>query len=226
MPWLATSYDAVPRPADVHLPPADGREVPNGQPMTSADVKFSHGPARDGRARAGATSTRRSRASAPPTRRPWSSRPSTSGRRCSPTSRCSTTASSRRTTPARRQKEFYTHPIGTGPFKWDHWTKGQELELVKNPHYWQPGKPLPGQRHLDDRRGRQHPRAPAQGRPGADRRVPAVLDDRHAAGDVGHHHEPVPVDAHRLPADERAGQAVRGRARPPGDLLRASTGRR
>jgi peptide/nickel transport system substrate-binding protein len=31
--------------------------------------------------------------------------------------------------------------VGTGPFKWDHWTKGQELKLVRNPNYWQPGKP-------------------------------------------------------------------------------------
>ena len=37
--------------------------------------------------------------------------------------------------------QFYQHPIGTGPFMWDHWTKGQELKLVRNPYYWQPGKP-------------------------------------------------------------------------------------
>ena len=37
--------------------------------------------------------------------------------------------------------EFYTHPMGTGPFVWDHWTKGQDLKLVKNPDYWQAGKP-------------------------------------------------------------------------------------
>jgi peptide/nickel transport system substrate-binding protein len=36
---------------------------------------------------------------------------------------------------------FYAAPVGTGPFKWDHWTKGQELKLVKNPNYWQTGKP-------------------------------------------------------------------------------------
>jgi peptide/nickel transport system substrate-binding protein len=36
---------------------------------------------------------------------------------------------------------FYTHPIGTGPFEWDVWKKGQYIKLVKNPHYWQPGKP-------------------------------------------------------------------------------------
>ncbi|HVT67803.1 MAG TPA: ABC transporter substrate-binding protein, partial [Trebonia sp.] len=36
---------------------------------------------------------------------------------------------------------FYQHPIGTGPFEWDVWKKGQYIKLVKNPHYWQPGKP-------------------------------------------------------------------------------------
>ena len=36
---------------------------------------------------------------------------------------------------------FYTHPIGTGPFKWDYWHKGSALKLVRNPFYWQPGKP-------------------------------------------------------------------------------------
>jgi peptide/nickel transport system substrate-binding protein len=37
--------------------------------------------------------------------------------------------------------QFYKSPVATGPFKWDHWTKGQEIKLVKNPNYWQPGKP-------------------------------------------------------------------------------------
>jgi peptide/nickel transport system substrate-binding protein len=36
---------------------------------------------------------------------------------------------------------FYNHPIGTGPFEWQSWTKGQSIKLVKNPDYWQPGKP-------------------------------------------------------------------------------------
>jgi peptide/nickel transport system substrate-binding protein len=36
---------------------------------------------------------------------------------------------------------FYTHPVGTGPFMWDYWHKGTALKLVKNPYYWQPGKP-------------------------------------------------------------------------------------
>jgi len=36
---------------------------------------------------------------------------------------------------------FYNAPIGTGPFKWDVWHKGQSLTLVKNPDYWQKGLP-------------------------------------------------------------------------------------
>ena len=38
-------------------------------------------------------------------------------------------------------KEFYSHPVGTGPFMWGHWTHGVEIVLKRNPHYWQKGKP-------------------------------------------------------------------------------------
>ena len=37
--------------------------------------------------------------------------------------------------------QFFKHPISTGPFMLDHWTKGVELKLVRNPYYWQKGKP-------------------------------------------------------------------------------------
>ena len=39
------------------------------------------------------------------------------------------------------EDQFYQHPIGTGPFKWDYWHKGQALKLVRNTHYWQKGLP-------------------------------------------------------------------------------------
>jgi peptide/nickel transport system substrate-binding protein len=39
---------------------------------------------------------------------------------------------------------FFNHPIGTGPFVMESWTKGQQMVLKRNPHYWQEGKP-----HLD-----------------------------------------------------------------------------
>ncbi len=35
------------------------------------------------------------------------------------------------------EAQFYSHPIGAGPFKWDYWHKGQALKLVRNPFYWQ-----------------------------------------------------------------------------------------
>ncbi len=38
--------------------------------------------------------------------------------------------------------EFYQAPVGTGPFKWGEWKKGQSLKLVKNTNYWQKGKPF------------------------------------------------------------------------------------
>jgi peptide/nickel transport system substrate-binding protein len=37
--------------------------------------------------------------------------------------------------------QFYQAPIGTGPFKWDYWHKGQALKLVRNTYYWQKGLP-------------------------------------------------------------------------------------
>jgi peptide/nickel transport system substrate-binding protein len=34
-----------------------------------------------------------------------------------------------------------SHPLGTGAFMLDHWNRGQEVALVRNPYYWQNGKP-------------------------------------------------------------------------------------
>jgi peptide/nickel transport system substrate-binding protein len=33
------------------------------------------------------------------------------------------------------------HPIGTGPFKYDSWSKDVDMKFVRNDNYWQPGKP-------------------------------------------------------------------------------------
>jgi peptide/nickel transport system substrate-binding protein len=38
-------------------------------------------------------------------------------------------------------EEFAAAPIGSGPFAFDHWTKGSELKLVRNRKYWDSGKP-------------------------------------------------------------------------------------
>jgi peptide/nickel transport system substrate-binding protein len=38
-------------------------------------------------------------------------------------------------------EEFYAAPVGTGPFVWQDWKKGQSLKLTANGKYWQEGKP-------------------------------------------------------------------------------------
>jgi ABC-type transport system substrate-binding protein len=42
---------------------------------------------------------------------------------------------------ARWGKAVNRHPLGTGPFRFDHWTPGQEIVLKRNADYWQKGKP-------------------------------------------------------------------------------------
>ena len=38
-------------------------------------------------------------------------------------------------------RDFTTNPIGTGPFQFKEWTPGQRIVLVRNPSYWESGKP-------------------------------------------------------------------------------------
>jgi peptide/nickel transport system substrate-binding protein len=38
-------------------------------------------------------------------------------------------------------KDMRTHPIGTGPFKFVDFKRGQSVTFVRNPAYWKPGKP-------------------------------------------------------------------------------------
>ena len=39
------------------------------------------------------------------------------------------------------EKEFSEHPVGTGPFKFVSWKKGEAVTLEKNPNYWRKGLP-------------------------------------------------------------------------------------
>ena len=79
------------------------------------------------------------------------------------------------------KKAFFEAPVGTGPFKWDHWTKGKEIKYVTERQLLAEGQAVPEQRDVDVRRRRQHPPAAAQGRPGADRRVPRLGPGQAAA---------------------------------------------
>jgi peptide/nickel transport system substrate-binding protein len=139
-PWLATSYTLSPDKKTYTFKLRPGVKFSNGQPMTSADVKFSIDEARVEDQGWGFLDIAIKDIEAPDpetvvihTKYPWSPFladialfangiiPKDYG--------------------GETKKEFYTHPIGTGPFMWDHWDKGNELVLKKNPNYCQKGKP-------------------------------------------------------------------------------------
>lgn len=49
-------------------------------------------------------------------------------------------------TDADKAKAFAEHPIGSGPFMLQSWTRGSDMKLVRNPYYWamgEDGKSLP-----------------------------------------------------------------------------------
>ena len=71
-----------------------------------------------------------------------------------------------------RTNPYNFKPIGTGPFKFAEWKRGQYIHLARNDHYWRPGQPgmdgiyfrlcpTPEQRHGGDgnrRGGHRHGR--------------------------------------------------------------------
>jgi peptide/nickel transport system substrate-binding protein len=139
-PWLATSYTLSPDKKTYTFKLRPGVKFSNGQTMTSADVKFSIDEARKEDQGWGFLDVAIKDIEAPTpdtvvihTKYPWSPFladialfangiiPKDYG--------------------GETKDQFYTHPIGTGPFMWDHWDKGNELVLKKNPNYWQKGKP-------------------------------------------------------------------------------------
>jgi len=118
----------------------DGVTFSNGQPLTSADVKFSIDQNRKEDAPfyfldAVITDiqTPDAKTVVLKTKVPWAPLPSTMA------------LYANSIVPAdyggKSADAFGQAPIGSGPFAFDHWTKGSELKLVKNPKYWDPGKP-------------------------------------------------------------------------------------
>jgi peptide/nickel transport system substrate-binding protein len=139
-PWLATSYTVSPDKKTYTFKLRPGVKFSNGKLMTSADVKFSIDQTR--KATKGwaylDTAIKSVDAPSPGTvvinlKYPWAPLladlslfangivPNNYG--------------------GQTETQFYQHPIGTGPFKWDYWKKGSALKLVRNPYYWQKGKP-------------------------------------------------------------------------------------
>ncbi|HEX2323708.1 MAG TPA: ABC transporter substrate-binding protein [Streptosporangiaceae bacterium] len=139
-PQLATSYKVSPDNKTYTFTLRHGVEFSNGKPMTSADVKFSIDQARKAAKGWGYIDGAIKSIDAPnPStvvihlKYPWAPLladlslfsngivPNNYG--------------------GESETEFYTHPIGTGPFKWGYWHKGSALKLLRNTHYWEKGKP-------------------------------------------------------------------------------------
>ena len=115
-----------------------------------------------------------------------------------------------------REGEFYNAPVGTGPFKWDHWTKGKEVKLVKFDKYWQKGKPYLDSvtwTYVADDNTRL---LQLKGGQAQIDEFPGWAQVKPLQNTRRRHDEALPVHAHRLRALQPALQAVPGRARPPG----------
>ena len=139
-PWLATSYTLSADKKTYTFKLRPGVQFSNGQPMTSADVKFSIDEARKEDQGWGFLDIAIKDIEAPSpdtvvihTKYPWSPFLADIA--------LFANAVIPKDYGGETKKQFYEHPVGTGPFMWDHWTKGDELVLKKNPHYWQKGKP-------------------------------------------------------------------------------------
>jgi peptide/nickel transport system substrate-binding protein len=140
-PWLATKYTISPDQLTYTIALRSGVTFSNGAPMTAADVKFSiDQDTASGDAGWGFINAAIDTVTATDTstvtiklKHPWGpliADLSLFSNGIIPNNYGGKTAA-----------EFYQAPIGTGPFVWDSWKKGQSVKLTKNPHYWQAGKP-------------------------------------------------------------------------------------
>jgi len=139
-PWLATGYKVSPDKKTYTFTLRSGVKFSTGKPMTSADVKFSIDQSRAAAKGWGYIDTAVKSVAAPTPstvvitlKYPWAPL------------LADLSLFSNAIVPdnygGETETQFYTHPVGTGPFKWGYWHKGSALKLLRNPYFWQPGKP-------------------------------------------------------------------------------------
>jgi peptide/nickel transport system substrate-binding protein len=139
-PMLATGYTVSADKKTYTFTLRSGVKFSNGKPMTSADVKFSLDQARAAAKGWGYIDTAIKSVAAPTPstvvvtlKYPWAPL------------LADLSLFSNGIVPAnyggQTETQYYNAPIGTGPFKWDYWHKGSALKLVRNPYYWEKGKP-------------------------------------------------------------------------------------
>jgi peptide/nickel transport system substrate-binding protein len=139
-PWLATGYKVSNGGKTYTFTLRKGVKFSNGQPMTSADVKFSLDDARAQSKGWGFLDTAIKNITAPSPDTvavhlkykwaPFLADIALFANGIIPNHFAGQT-----------RKAFYNHPIGTGPFMWDKRVVGQSVTFKRNPFYWQKGKP-------------------------------------------------------------------------------------
>lgn len=140
VPELATSYQLSANKLTWTIHLRKGVKFSNGQPMSSADVKFSIDQARGKSSLWASLDSAIESISTPgkstvviQTKYPWAPLLSDLALFANGIIPNHYAGMSK--------ADFYQHPIGTGPFKFSRWVKGHSLTLVRNPYYWQKGRP-------------------------------------------------------------------------------------
>ncbi|MDR1798713.1 MAG: ABC transporter substrate-binding protein [Bifidobacteriaceae bacterium] len=139
-PLLAESYESNDDATVWTFHLREGLTFHDGTPVTAADAKFSIETASDPETPFGFVNDAIVSVEAPDdltvvitTAQPWSPLPSDAA------------IFSNGVIPkdygGKTAEEFGDHPIGTGPFMFESWDKGNELKLVRNPNYWREGLP-------------------------------------------------------------------------------------
>jgi peptide/nickel transport system substrate-binding protein len=139
-PWLATSYDLSKDKLSYTFHLRHGVLFHNGNEMTSADVKFSLDAARTTKGGWSFIDTAIKSVTVKDkytvvvkTKYKWSPLVADLA--------LFSNAIVPKGYDGKTKKAFYQAPVGTGPFKWNHWTRGKDLKLDRFDKYWQKGKP-------------------------------------------------------------------------------------
>jgi peptide/nickel transport system substrate-binding protein len=139
-PWLAQSYQMSPDNLSCTLKLRPGVKFHNGQPVTSADVKFSIDESSKTQGGWEFINSAIKEVTTPDdltvvvtTKYPWAPLLADLS--------CPNNGIVPKNYGGKTAADFYAAPVGTGPFMWDTWQKGNFIRLKKSPAYWQPGKP-------------------------------------------------------------------------------------
>jgi peptide/nickel transport system substrate-binding protein len=140
-PYLATDYTLSPDKLTWTFTLRDGVKFSDGTPLTADDVVFSIDRARKSTTGLGYIDVAIKSVTAPDastvvitTKYPWAPLLADIS--------LLTNGIMPKDFGGKTEEQFFEAPVGTGPFMLETWKKGQSFKVVRNPNYWQTGKPL------------------------------------------------------------------------------------